>query len=721
MSDGSLLLLDRPTERRHRPRVREGTVRRERLLRRLAQTTHVPLTLLVAPAGYGKTTLLEHWLQQDPRPVAWLTVDELDDDPDRLVAAIARALDELEAATLVELADALELREEPFVLVLDDLHHLRSPEAQDVVMAIADAMPYGSQVVAAGRREPDLPIGRLRAQGRLFDLRARDLVMTRREAVAMLRLVGLDLEPEDTLVLLERTEGWPAGLYLAALSVDGHQDVHRAVARFGGDDRLLADYVRDELLGRLDAEQLAFLEETSVLDELSGAVCDAVLLRRGSGTVLRDMSRSNLLVVPLDDADGSYRYHPLLGDMLQAELRRARPQCEAELHRRASDWYALAGDADRAIDHAIDAGDAERAGELLWATAARVFDGRGAEVRRRLGRFTPEVIAAHPTLALTAASQHLANGERDLIEHWTAAAELRLDESAPASLHAGVAAMRAAVARHGIDEMVSDAESAYRRMPEDSPWRSFCCLLRGVGEHLRGDAATARAHLEEGARRGAIAAPTIQSLCLAQLALLALEDDDWEQGPLLAARARAQVDRFGSERHPAAALVFAVSALVRAHRERVEDAQADRRRAVEAMTSLDDYIPWYDAEVRVVLARAALRLGDVTGTRTLLGEASRTLSHEPAAVVLRSWVDELWAQVQAFTLLELVGPSSLTTAELRVLALMPTHLSFREMGAQLHVSGNTVKTHAHAVYRKLDVCSRSEAVVRARSTGLLDD
>ena len=280
--------------------------------------------------------------------------------------------------------------------------------------------------------------------------------------------------------------------------------------------------------------------------------------------------------------------------------------------------------------------------------------------------------------------------------------------------------MRAAVARHGIDEMVSDAESAYRRSPEDSPWRSFCCLLRGVGEHLRGDAATARTHLEEGARRGAIAAPSVQSLCLAQLALLALEDGDWEQGPLLAARARAQVVRLGSERHPAAALVFAVSALVRAHRERVEDAQADRRHAIEVMTSLVDSVPWYDAEVRAVLARAALRLGDVTGTRTLLGEATRTLSREPAAVVLRGWVDELWGQVEAFTLTELVGPSSLTTAELRVLALMPTHLSFREMGAQLHVSGNTVKTHAHAVYRKLDVCSRSEAVVRARSTGLLD-
>jgi LuxR family transcriptional regulator, maltose regulon positive regulatory protein len=281
--------------------------------------------------------------------------------------------------------------------------------------------------------------------------------------------------------------------------------------------------------------------------------------------------------------------------------------------------------------------------------------------------------------------------------------------------------MRAAVARDGIEAMVSDAASAYGRAPGDSPWRALCCLLRGVGEHLRGDAAAGRAHLEEGARRGVVAAPGVQALCLAQLALLAIDDGDWDQGARLAARARAQAERLDPDRHPATALVFAVSALVRAHRERVEDAQADRRRAVALLTSLLDNAAWYDAEARVVLARAALRLGDVTGTRTLLGEASRALSRDPGAVVLRRWLDDLWGQVEAFTMTELVGPSSLTTAELRVLAQMPTHLTFREIGQRLHVSANTVKTHAHAVYRKLDVCSRSDAVVRARSTGLLDD
>ena len=478
----------------------------------------------------------------------------------------------------------------------------------------------------------------------------------------------------------------------------------------------------DELLSALADAELTFLQRTSVLDELDGPLCDAVLACTGSGRVLRAMSRSNVLVTPLDHADESYRYHPLLTGMLQAELRRAEPACEAALHRRASRWYAGAGDDDRAIDHAIAAGDLEHAGALLWATAAaRVLDGRAVEVRRRLARFTPEQIASQPTLALTAAAQHLVAGERDLVEHWASAAARNLDGPGAESLEAGVQTMRAAVGRGGVEAMRRDAAAAYDRTADESPWRSLCCLLRGVGAHLQGDGAGARLHLEEGARRGAIAAPVVQALCLSQLALVAIDAGDWEHAQLLAARARAQVERVGLDGHPTCAIVFAVSALVRAHRDRVEDAQADRRRAIDLLTQLVDYIPWYDIEARVVLARAALRLGDVTGTRTLLAEASREFEPGDDAGVLRTWIDELWAQVEAFAVTELVGPSSLTTAELRILALMPTHLSFREMGRRLHVSANTVKTHAHAVYRKLDVCSRSEAVVRARSTGLLDD
>ena len=707
-----------PTRRHRAPRLRRGTLRRERLLRRLGHSAHVPATLVVAPAGYGKTTLLVHWLQADPRPLTWLTIDAGDDDPERLTASLALALGEPADLTPAAVTYAVERREEPFVLALDDVHHLRSADALAVLAAIVDAVPSGSQVVLAGRCEPGLPIGRLRAHGRLVELRAPDLVMTRREAAKVLSLAGLELPPADVQLLLERTEGWPAGLYIAALSLRGRTDLHRAVEGFGGDDRLLADYLRDELLDGLDPERLRFLERTSVLDELSGPLCDAVLRRTASGVALRDMSRSNLFVVALDQADTSYRYHGLLAGMLRTELRRTDPASEAELHQRASIWYAGAGDADRAIQHAIAAADFERAGALLWASAGRVLDGRAADVRRWLDRCTPEQIASQPTLALTAAAQHLVAGERDLVEHWTAVAAGMLDD-APA-LAACAQAMRAAVARGGIAAMRRDATSSRDGLVEDSPWRPLCCLLEGVATHLQGDADAARHLLEEGARRGAIVAPVVQALCLAQLALLAVDDADWERAHLLAARGRSQVERLGLDGHPTCALVFAVSAFVRAHRDRVEDAQSDRRRATELLTQLVDYVPWYDGEVRLVLARAALRLGDVTGTRTLLAEAARELEPRDEIPVLRAWIDDLWGQVEAFAVTELVGPSSLTTAELRVLALMPTHLSFREMGRRLHVSANTVKTHAHAVYRKLDVCSRSEAVVRARSTGLLD-
>jgi LuxR family transcriptional regulator, maltose regulon positive regulatory protein len=720
MTDTSMLLhaeVDYPSL----PRLRRGTLRRERLVRRLAQTTHVPLVLVGAPAGYGKTTLLTHWLEDDPRRVAWLTLTTADDDAEQLIASIAAAFGEPGDLTVAELAYAVERQDTPFVLVLDDLHRLRARDALAVLAPIIDAVPVGSQLVIAGREEPELPIGRLRAQGRLIDLWARDLVMTRREAATMLSLAQLELAPEDVNTLIARTEGWPAGLYVAALSLRDQPDPHRAIARFGGDDRLMADYLRDELLAGLDEERREFLERTSVLDELSGSLCDAVLECTGSGGLLREMSRSNLLIMPLDSADESYRYHALLSATLRAELRRADPGAEIELHRRASAWYARAGD-DRAIDHAIAAGDVDGAGTLLWETAAaRVLDGRGAEVHDWLDRFTADQTASSPALALTTAAHHLALGDRDRLEHWTAVAERAVAGTESGSLTAGAQTMRAAIGRNGIERMLGDAAAAYDRLAENSPWRSLCCMLRGVATHLQGDPEGARPLLEEGARRGAIAAPGLQAVCLAQLALLAIEAGDWDEGSSLAARARSQIERVGLEDHPTSALVFAVSALVRAHRDRVDDAQADRRRATDLLTRLVDYVPWYDVEARIALARAALRLGDVTGTRTLLSEASRMIARADDAAALRSWLDATWAQVEAFTVTALLGPSSLTTAELRVLALMPTHLSFREMGRRLHVSANTIKTHAHAVYRKLDACSRSEAVVRARATGLLDD
>jgi LuxR family maltose regulon positive regulatory protein len=559
----------------------------------------------------------------------------------------------------------------------------------------------------------------------VLELTPRDFTMTRGEAAALLELAGVDLCAADVDALVQRTEGWPAGLYLAALSLRDQPDAPAAIARFGGDDRIVSDYVADALLSDLTAEQVTFLLRTSVLDRLSGSLCDAVLAQAGSAGILRDLVRANALVVPLDRTDEWYRYHRLLAQMLRAELRRREPKLERELHRRASRWHADHDDVDAAIRHAAAAGDAQLAGELLWTHAFRYIpQGHNATVHRWLGHFTDEQTASHAPLALVAANAHLADGNRAHAEHWTAAAARALDRvparrRAPA-LEAGITALRAAIGRDGVQRMRHDAARAYALDAEDSPWRSMDRLLEGTACHLLGMRERASALLGEGSRRGVVAAPSVNALCLAQLALMAIEREDWAQATELAARARSQLDRFRLAGYPTMSLVLAVAALTQAQRGRVQAAKDDCAEAARLLDRMDDFVPWYVAEVRIVLARVALRSSDVVGARALIEAAGLAVRATPEAPVLSEWLDAASAQVEAYSSRAVIAPASLTTAELRILRLLPTHLSFREMGSRLYVSPNTVKTQAQAVYRKLDASSRSEAVARARALGLLE-
>ena len=685
------------------PRVRRGTVRRDRLVRTLAQSSATPFVVLRAPAGYGKTTLLSQWSERDDRPFAWMSP-----------GAASRGT-ALRSATLL-----LETLPAPAVVVLDgaDLD-----AGWDELEAWTRTLPAGSQLALATRNEPSLPLGSLRAQGLLVELGAPELAMTRREAAGMLSMAGVELDPADVARLLRHTEGWPAALYLAALSIRSGRDPHAAAAGFAGDDRLMADYLRDEILTRVPAPAVAFLLRTSVLESLSGPACDALVGQAGSGAMLRELSRAGVPIVPLDKADGRYRHHPLLAEMLRAEQRRRDPLRTAGLHRRAGAWLEREGDLDGALGHALAAGDVAEAGARLWSIASgRIAHGGVDEIRAWLERFRPEQLSSHATLAVTAASAHLVDGDRDRMAHWLDTAErlIAAGQDDPGSVTASVAVLRALLARSGIAAMLGDATRAYELTAQDDPWRPLACLARGVGLHLLEDPARAVPVLDEGARRGGVVAPSAQVLCLAQLALLRADEDDWEEAALLASRARAQLERAGVGRYPISALAYAVSALVRAHRDRVEAAQEDRRRAGELLERLVDPPQWYAVEARATLARTTLRLGDAAGARALLAEARRALRGVPDAPLAERWTEACRAQADAFATSVLAGPGSLTTAELRVLRLLPTHLSFREMGLYLHVTANTVKTHAHAVYRKLDASSRSEAVVQARAIGLLD-
>jgi LuxR family maltose regulon positive regulatory protein len=688
-----------------------GLVRRERLVQVLS-TTEVPVALVVAPLGYGKTTLVEAWAATDPRTFGWM----------RLGPGPAKALEVLAEATAA--LDALGGTGGSFVLVIEDADAVQGPNASRVLGEIAAAVPPGSMLALTARSVPGLPIGRLRAHRQVIELGPRDLAMTRGEAALLLTAAGARLDPSDVGTALARTEGWPVGLYLAALSVTEQCGAAGAIDRFGGADHIVADYVREELLSRLPAGRVDFLLRTSILEPLSGDVCDAVLERAGSGSLLRGLARSELPMTAADRGEEQFRYHPLLVGMLRAELHRSAPTLEAELHGRASAWYDEHGDVAAAIEHAIAAGDFDRTGALLWRVApTHAWDDRSAQLEHWLSLIPEHQLRRRSALALTAATSCLARGLGHEVDRWTATAERHLDrapEQERPSLRAGAALMRCAVARDGAGEMQRQAAWAAELEPDDSPWRALCCLLQGTVLGLTGRQEDGCAVLEDGARRGAVVACGIEALCLAELALIALFDGDWEQGATLAERARSRADGLGLDDHPTLVLVVAVSAFARAYRGRVEEARGDVAAATRTLRMLDGFAPWYEAPARIALARAQLRLSNVAEARSLIAGAAKVARRIPEAELLRHWIEDGWARADTFAVDALSGPSSLTTAELRVLRFLPSHLSFREIAERLHVSANTVKTQAHAVYRKLDASSRSAAVTRACQLGLLD-
>ena len=716
-------------------------VGRQQAVSRCTEDIRASLALLLAPAGYGKTTVLSQWEVADQRPFGWISLDDRHNDPVLFVGSIATALDEIEPlddrvlaplrtpdpnlqdVVIPRLCDALGRRDHPFVLVLDDVHSLQNPDSLRPLGSIAESVPGGSKLALASRDEPAIPLGRLRAQRLLLELRVEDLAMTPAEGSVLLEQAGLELDPRSVEVLIKHTEGWPAGLYLAALALTTQHDVDHAVERILGDDRFIADYLRDEFLAGLPDSDLDFLTRTSILDRLSGSLCDAVLERDSSAKVLRRLSRSNLLLIPLDHRDVEYRYHALLREMLGSELRRIGDQQEARLHARASEWYAREGDIDHAVSHAIAARDPELAADLIWAAAPDYAStGREATIRRWLENFTQDQLVSSPPLCLAMALMCLHRGNGGLVEHWTAAAVEGLKavrrQDAAAITSAATLLRASGAANDGVVTMRTDIESVYQLFPDDSPYRSLCRFMEGVSRHLIGDFEQARRLLDEGARRGAATSPHIQTLCLAQLALLAIDEEDAEGAEALADQATAEIEHFGLGGSPTSALVYAAAALARATCGRTTEAASDVHASGALVAGLRNMSPWYEAEARIVLARTLLQLDDVAGARAWLAEAGRYLKRTPDATVLREWLEGAWNQADLARSATDRWP--LSPAELRLLPFLPTHLTFAEIAEELFVSANTVKTQARSIYDKLGVSSRNEAVTCARTAGLLD-
>jgi LuxR family maltose regulon positive regulatory protein len=468
------------------PRPRPNVVSRARLIERLNAGLDRNLSLIAAPAGFGKTTLISDWVAGCGRLTAWLSLDDGDNDPTRFLTYLVAALqtiaptlgdgvlgalqssqppppDEVLAVLLKEIATLVD----SFVLVLDDYHLIDARPVDDALTFFLEHLPPQLHLVIATREDPQLPLARLRVRGQLTELRAADLRFTASEAADFLnQVMGLSLSADDVATLEDRTEGWIAGLQLAALSMRGQQDVSGFIQAFAGDHRYIVDYLVDEVLQRQPEDIRRFLLQTAILERLSGPLCDAVTGQEGGTARLEALERGNFFVVPLDDRRHWYRYHHLFADVLSAHLRAEQPDQVSALHGRASAWYERNGSAADAIRHALAAEDFPRAADLVELALPALFQSR--EESTMLGwleALPDEVVQVRPVLSVLYAAALAATGQFAGVEAHLSAAERWLDTTAD------------------LSEMVVVDHEMFRRLP------GYIALYRAAQALIQGDVA----------------------------------------------------------------------------------------------------------------------------------------------------------------------------------------------------------------------------------------
>ncbi|HTR32266.1 MAG TPA: AAA family ATPase [Gaiellaceae bacterium] len=679
-----------------------------------------PVVSVAAPAGYGKTTLLAQWAARDPREFAWLRLGRGDGDSETLLrllvdavegvlpvdAAVrdAAARDNPRAGLVARrLGRQLRSRGTPLVIVLDNIEELDDDCADATLTALCDHLPPGARLVLSGRRAGFPAVARLRAEGRIAELTAGDLRLTDREAALLLRSEGVELDPAAARELNRRAEGWAAGLSLTAL----------AGGPIGGAHHFLAEYFDAEVLDRLPPAAAELALGASVLDALTGPLCDAVLETRGSAAALHRLAAAESFVVPLDRERTTFRLHGLFREALRARLERDQPERFAELSRRASAWCEQAGDLPAAIGHLRAIGDRDGAARLLGAAAPEIW-GRGllTELEPCLDdlRDAPLQMGEHHAAAVAGTLAHALLGHDAEALRWASVAD--------AGPQSGAArAVRAALCEDGIEHMRDDAAAAVA--DERAPVHAFALLVLGVARLLGGDVDSARRTLQDAAEAAVPdGAPVVRSLALAELSLIAQDRAEWAAAESLALEARELVRHLVPDDHPACALACVASARSALRQSNWARAGDDIETAHRLLPRLGAALPWLAVQSRLGLARVHLALNDSGAAAELLADVDRLLVRRPQLGTLRAATEQLHERVDRRRG-DATAPGSLTAAELRLLPLLTTHLTFRQIADHLFVSRNTIKTQAISVYRKLGASSRTEAIDRAAELGLL--
>ena len=728
-----------------RPVVQPGAVLRLPLTERLARGEPRPIVSVVAPPGYGKTTLLAQWAERNGQAFAWVSVDEGDNDPKVLLTYIAEALDAVEpidrrvfdalaspassvpGSVVPRLGAAFWSMTSPVALVLDDVHALHNSECRAALSVLADHVPAGSRLALAGRSEPPLRVARLRAEGRILEIGPGDLSLTCEEAASLLRDAEVALGEDEVAGLHRRTEGWPAGLYLAALYLREGGPLASAAVSFGGDDRLVSEYMESEFLARISRRQRVFLTRTAVLERMSGPLCEAVLDVRGSAATLADLAQSNLLLVPLDRRGEWYRYHHLFRDMLLAELQRLEPELIPVLRRRAAGWYVQNGLPEEALEYSMAAGDIDTAAGLVEKLVVPAHRrGRVPTVQRWLrwledrGGFEGHPMAAVLAALFCALTGRPVEAERwaNVVDRWQYGDPVRPGDPAT---EAWAAVMRTFLCRSGVERMSADADEAVRRFAAESFVTPAPAFLQGIARVLCGDLDGGDAALADGISVGEeVGAHEDVALALCERSLVAIARGDWDQAEALAGQAAAVLRRAGIEESYATPLVCAVQARAAVHRGDIPAAREQLVSAQRLRHLLTYALPYFAVQARIELARVHFALADLAGARTLMREVDELLRRRPGLGTLAGQAAALRARLSKEHSPSAPGASALTGAELRLLPLLSTHLSFPEIATQMFLSRNTVKSQAYSLYRKLGAASRSQAVTRSRELGLLE-
>ena len=699
---------------------------------------------VIAPPGYGKTLLLAEWAAREAREardVAWLTLGDYDNEPSVFLTYVAAALDRLQpidpsighalaargsrvlAVAVPRLATELHRRTRPGVLVLDDAHRLVDRTCLDALSALLELLPAGFQVVLAARTPPDLPFARLRAMRQLLEIGPDLLAFRADEAETLSARAGFALTRGQAQAVADRTEGWAAAIYLAALARGRRGLPVSSVDDVSGRETYIADYLRSEVDPVIDEHDMTLLTRTSIMGEVEPALAAVIADVADAAARLERLASANLLIGRIAVPSSSFRYHNLLRDHLRAELARREPDIVPELHRRAAGWYASAGRPELAVEHVIASGDMDAAAELVETVMLRTYhQGHGDRLERWLRTFDDGAFERRPCLAVGGALFHALNGQPDIADHLADIVDRAsfggVPASGMASFDSARAILRAAMARNGPDAAIADGALAVEAEGSASPWRTLAREAFALGHLMQGDLAGAEALMLDAVsdvRRGT----TYTYFPFALLASLAMGRHDWDAAARYAREAHDDFDLMRFDTVASSALVHAVSARVAIH---AGDQRRGREELVHAQLVrplISHALPSTGVIALLEIARAYLSIADPAGAGSAVAEAEAILRRRPRLGILGQEVAEMRRRSHG-SAQALAGPSTLTPAELRVLPLLSTHLRYLEIGNRLFVSHHTVKTQANSIYSKLGVSGRSEAVSRAIEIGLLE-